>query len=92
LYSINRTETDDVAKAKKQPFNLGDFLNCLDGGGTQETYRKNQKVYTQGDPAVSVFYVQEGKLKVCVLSEQEKEAVGALHGDYRYSAWRLSRR
>jgi CRP/FNR family cyclic AMP-dependent transcriptional regulator len=33
-----------------------------------------------GDKADSVFYVQEGKVKVCVLSEQGKEAVVALHG------------
>jgi hypothetical protein len=70
-----------VAKAKKQPFDLGDFLNCFDGGGIEENYRKNQKVYSQGDPANSVFYVQEGKLKVCILSEHGKEAVVALHGE-----------
>jgi CRP/FNR family transcriptional regulator, cyclic AMP receptor protein len=70
-----------VAKAKKQPFNLGDFLNCVDGDGIEESYRKNQKVYSQGDAADSVFYVKEGKLKVCVTSEQGKEAVVALHGE-----------
>jgi CRP/FNR family cyclic AMP-dependent transcriptional regulator len=57
-----------VAKAKKRPFSLRDFLNSIDGSGTEENYRKNQKVYAQGDPADEVFYVQEGKLKVCVVS------------------------
>jgi CRP/FNR family cyclic AMP-dependent transcriptional regulator len=73
-----------VAKSKKRTFNLGDFLNCIDAGGVEESYRKNQPVYSQGDPADSVFYVQEGKLKVCVTSEQGKEAVVALHreGDF----------
>jgi CRP/FNR family cyclic AMP-dependent transcriptional regulator len=52
----------------------------MDGGRTQASYSKNQKVYVQGDPADSVFYVQEGKLKVVVVSEQGKEAVVALHG------------
>jgi CRP/FNR family cyclic AMP-dependent transcriptional regulator len=70
-----------VAKAKKRPFNLDDFLNCFNGGGTEENYRKSQKVYSQGDPADSVFYVQQGKLKVCVLSEHGKEAVVALRGE-----------
>jgi CRP/FNR family transcriptional regulator, cyclic AMP receptor protein len=69
-----------VAKAKKRPFSLRDFLNSIDGSGTEENYRKNQKVYAQGDPADEVFYVQEGKLKVCVVSEHGKEAVVALHG------------
>ncbi len=70
-----------MAKAKKQSFDLGDFLNSLDGRGTERSYRKNQKVYSQGDPADSVFYMREGKLKVSVLSEHAKEAVVALHGE-----------
>jgi CRP/FNR family cyclic AMP-dependent transcriptional regulator len=70
-----------VAKAKKQLFNLGDFLGSLDGSGTEESYRKDQNVYSQGDPADSVYYVQEGKLKVCIVSDHGKEAVVALHGE-----------
>jgi CRP/FNR family transcriptional regulator, cyclic AMP receptor protein len=70
-----------VAKAKKRPFSLGDFLKSVNGSGTEENYRKNQNVYGQGDPADSVFYVREGKLKVCVLSGHGKEAVVALHGE-----------
>jgi CRP/FNR family cyclic AMP-dependent transcriptional regulator len=69
-----------VAKAKRRPFSVRDFLDSINGGRTQASYRKNQKVYSQGDPADSVFYVQEGKLKVVVVSEHGKEAVVALHG------------
>jgi CRP/FNR family cyclic AMP-dependent transcriptional regulator len=36
--------------------------------------------FAQGDPADAVFYIQEGKVKVCVTSERGKEAVVALHG------------
>jgi CRP/FNR family transcriptional regulator, cyclic AMP receptor protein len=56
------------------------FLSTVDGGRTVSSYRKNQKVFAQGDPADSVFYIQEGKVKVCVISEQGKEAVVAIHG------------
>jgi CRP/FNR family transcriptional regulator, cyclic AMP receptor protein len=69
-----------VAKAKKRRFNARDFLNSIGGGLTLQTYRKNQNVYAQGDPADAVFYVHEGKVKVVVTSEQGKEAVVALHG------------
>ena len=70
-----------MAKAKKKtPFNVKIFLSTVDGGRTVSNYRKNDKVFSQGDPADSVFYVQEGKVKVCVISEQGKEAVVALHG------------
>jgi CRP/FNR family transcriptional regulator, cyclic AMP receptor protein len=72
-----------VAKArkrKKQPFNVEVFLNTVDGGRSVSSYRKNQKVFSQGDPGDAVFYIQEGQVKVCVVSEQGKEAVVALHG------------
>ena len=41
-------------------------------------YRKDQIVYRQGDPAGAVFYIQSGKVKKTVVSEQGKEAVIAL--------------
>src|SRR6202795_2529201 len=70
-----------VMKAKrKRPFNVETFLATVDGGRTLSNYRKNQTVFSQGDPADSVFYVQEGKVKVCVVSERGKEAVVAIHG------------
>jgi hypothetical protein len=42
------------------------FLAAMDGGRSLN-YPAKQKVYAQGDPADSVFYVQEGKLKVVVV-------------------------
>ena len=47
-------------------------------------FRKDQVLFAQGDPADSVFYVQEGQVKVTVLSEEGKEAVVAIHaaGDF----------
>ncbi len=70
--------------AKKRPFDVKVFLNTVDGGRSVSNYRKGQKVFSQGDPGDAVFYIQEGKVKVCVVSEQGKEAVVALHsnGDF----------
>ena len=65
---------------KKAPFNVETFLATVDGGRIISNYPKNQKVFSQGDPADSVFYIQEGKVKVCVVSERGKEAVVAMHG------------
>jgi CRP-like cAMP-binding protein len=42
----------------------------VDGGRTVATYQKRQKVFSQGDPADSVFYIQEGHVRVCVTSER----------------------
>jgi CRP/FNR family cyclic AMP-dependent transcriptional regulator len=70
-----------VMKAKrKRPFKVETFLATVDGGRTVSNYRKNQKVFSQGDPADAVFYIQEGKIKVTVVSEKGKEAVVAIQG------------
>jgi CRP-like cAMP-binding protein len=51
------------------------FLAKVDLGKTITAYRKGQTVFAQGDVADAVFYVQKGRLKVVVLSEQGREAV-----------------
>jgi CRP/FNR family transcriptional regulator, cyclic AMP receptor protein len=57
------------------------FLAKIDGGGrTISDYRKDQIVFRQGDPSDAVFYIQSGKVKKTVVSEQGKEAVVALLG------------
>jgi CRP/FNR family transcriptional regulator, cyclic AMP receptor protein len=72
------------AKNKKPPFDVKSFLSTMDGGRTVTSHRKNEKIFSQGDPADAVFYIQEGKVKVSVISELGKEAVVALHakGDF----------
>ena len=52
----------------------------MNGGRAISDYRKDQNVYTQGERANSVFYIQSGKVKKTVVSEQGKEAVVALLG------------
>ena len=74
-----------MAKAKKKvPFNVQTFLNTVDEGRTISTYQTKQKIYSQGDPADAVFYIQKGRVKACITNELGKEAVVALHdkGDF----------
>jgi CRP/FNR family transcriptional regulator, cyclic AMP receptor protein len=54
------------------------ILARIDGGKSELKYQKDQIAYSQGDLAGSVFYVESGKVKVTVLSEQGKEAVVAI--------------
>ena len=54
--------------------------NRFSHGRSIGKYRKDQIVFSQGDPADAVFYIQEGKVKVAVVSEQGKEAVVAILG------------
>jgi len=65
----------------KPPFNVQMFLATVNGGRTVSKYRKDQKIVSQGDSADAVFYIQEGKVKVTVVSEHGKEAIVAIHGN-----------
>ncbi len=65
---------------RKLPFDPEVFLSKVNGGRVTSDYRKDQIVYTQGEPADSVFYIQSGNVKKTVVSEQGKEAVVALLG------------
>src|SRR5437764_10518845 len=64
----------------KLPFDPKVFLSKVNGGRAISDYRKDQIVYSQGEPADSVFYIRSGKVKKTVISEQGKEAVVALLG------------
>lgn len=67
--------------AKRRPsFNPKSFLAKVGEGRSIDQYGKDQIVFSQGDPADAVFYIQKGKAKVTVVSEQGKEAVVAILG------------
>jgi CRP/FNR family cyclic AMP-dependent transcriptional regulator len=54
------------------------FLAKVGTGKTILEFHKNQHVFQQGDVADTVFYLQNGRVKLTVLSEQGKEAVVAI--------------
>ena len=56
------------------------FLAKVGEGRSIVKYRKDQIVFSQGEPADAVFYIQKGKVKITVVSEQGKEAVVAILG------------
>ena len=52
-----------MKRKAKLPFDPKVFLSKVNGGRAISDYRKDQIVYTQGEPADSVFYIQSGKVK-----------------------------
>jgi CRP-like cAMP-binding protein len=66
-------------KERARPILDSEFLLAKVGAGrTTVVFRKGDVVFTQGDPADSIFHVEKGKLKLTVVSSQGKEAVIAL--------------
>jgi CRP-like cAMP-binding protein len=83
---------EGLVKAAARHFDPLTFLAKLGTGKAIQKYRRNRIIYAQGEEADKVFYIQSGKVKVTVVSEQGKEAVvgileagqffgeGCLHG------------
>jgi CRP/FNR family transcriptional regulator, cyclic AMP receptor protein len=69
----------NVKKKTKASFDPKIFLAKVGEGKTIAKYRKNQIVFSQGQVADAVFYIQQGKVRLTVVSEQGKEAVVAIH-------------
>jgi CRP/FNR family transcriptional regulator, cyclic AMP receptor protein len=70
-FEVERT----MKNAAHDDFDAQAFLAEVGAGKTVSTYHKSQIVFSQGDLADSIFYIQKGRVKVVVLSAQGKEAV-----------------
>ena len=64
-----------MKKRRKAAFDPKLFLARVGDGKTISKYQKDQIVFSQGDVADAVFYIQKGKIKLTVISERGKEAV-----------------
>ena len=62
-------------KSAQRRFDPQAFLAKVGTGKTISKYRKGRIIYAQGEEADQIFYIQSGKVKVTVVSEQGKEAV-----------------
>jgi CRP-like cAMP-binding protein len=67
-----------VEKPDKDMFDPKNFLAKVGSGKQVLEFHKDQHVFEQGDVAGTVFYIQNGRVKLTVLSEQGKEAVVAI--------------
>jgi CRP-like cAMP-binding protein len=74
-----------VAASKRLvKFDTKTFLSTINGGRKIAAFTKKQTIFAQGDSADAVYYIQEGKVKLTVVSQTGKEAtIGILNkGDF----------
>jgi len=75
--------TNSKSKRKSTQNRVFDVQAFLDSSGVSRNvveYRRSQKIYSQGDPATSVMYIQKGGVKFSVVNEAGKEAVLTILG------------
>jgi CRP/FNR family cyclic AMP-dependent transcriptional regulator len=63
---------------KKRDFDPATFLATIGEGRKIVSFQKKQRVFAEGDHAGAVFYIQAGKVKLTVVSENGKEATGGI--------------
>jgi CRP-like cAMP-binding protein len=67
-----------AVRAVAPPFDADAFLSSVGSGRSTIKFKSGTGVFRQGDPADAVFYIQKGKVKLTVVSEQGKEGVIAM--------------
>src|SRR5579859_5073967 len=59
---------------------LGVFNSGASLGGKVEQYRDKEKIFTQGEPALTLFYIQHGGVRLTTRSKGQPSAVTAILG------------
>lgn len=71
-------KTNSMPRKRARSFNPQSFLAKVDSSKTLLRTRKKDRIFSQGDAAEAVFYIQTGRVKLTVVSQQGKEAVVAI--------------
>jgi CRP/FNR family cyclic AMP-dependent transcriptional regulator len=73
-----------VIQIQNEVFDPRAFLGRVGAGKTIEKYAKGQKIFSQGEIADALFFIQKGKVKITVLSEHGKEAVVGIFAEGQF--------
>jgi CRP/FNR family transcriptional regulator, cyclic AMP receptor protein len=71
---LSRTAISSLARKKSPELNPNRFLATIGDGRTNLTFDEKLGIFAQGDAADAVFYIQEGKVKLTVVSKAGREA------------------
>jgi CRP/FNR family transcriptional regulator, cyclic AMP receptor protein len=77
---LERAQEMPMLGDDKRAFDAQAFLSQAGPGRSPRIFRKKEFICVQGDPATALFYLQNGRTKLTVLSEQGKEAAITLLG------------
>jgi CRP/FNR family transcriptional regulator, cyclic AMP receptor protein len=68
-------QRSSVNQVDQDSFDPIAFIAKMGAGKSIQKYRRNESIFSQGDAADSVFYIQRGRVKLIVISSQGKEAI-----------------
>jgi CRP/FNR family cyclic AMP-dependent transcriptional regulator len=67
-----------LKRKKNLPVNWETILTEIAGGNAAVEYGAKRNIFWQGQPADSIYYLRQGKVKLAVTSKQGKEAIVAV--------------
>ena len=73
--SVKRVSIDPFVKT---------LLEKITAGKQELSFQKGQKIFSQGDQADSIYFIQAGRIKISVVSVAGKEAVLAMPGPHEF--------
>ena len=86
MAKARRAEKKEAATAKRavgDPY-VATLLGRITVGKKALAFRKGEKIFSQGDPADSIYFIQSGRIKITVVSAAGKEAVLAMPGPHDF--------
>lgn len=70
-------------RAALDPY-VSTLLERITAGKQELTFQKKERIYRQGEPADSIYFIQTGRIKITVVSAAGKEAVLAMPGPHDF--------
>jgi CRP/FNR family transcriptional regulator, cyclic AMP receptor protein len=81
-------KAQNAVTATPKPKSIDPYVATLLGkitvGKHEASFQKREKIFSQGDPADSIYFIQTGRIKVTVVSAAGKEAVLAMLGPHDF--------
>ena len=72
-----------IKRASVDPY-VAKLLEKITVGKRELSFRKGEKIFSQGDHADSIYFIQTGRIKIAVVSAAGKEAVLAMPGPHDF--------
>ena len=73
-----------AATTKKSTFNPAHFLETIGNGRKNLLVSKKAVIFSQGDSADAVFYIQKGRVRLSVVSKNGREATIGMLGEANF--------
>src|ERR1043166_7990644 len=77
---LRKLPSPAMKSKKKSAFDPQVFLESVGASRTVSEFQDKEVIFSQGDAATSVLYIQKGSVKFTVVNESGKEAIVAMFG------------